>query len=381
MPRSLTVLTVTFLLSLPAAAQDPLEILKKVAETYRNLTTYDIEQVVRSENQSLGSKSENESRQRIAGAPGRKSRHEYSGGSLTISDGQNYWNYNPASNEYTKRPGSVGGMLEYTGIAMRVKSARVLREEAVDLETAPVLCWVIEVVHDYPQPPGSDSQVERLPDTYWVDKLRFLVLKRTGRNIFKRPGMPDSESVHTTTVTKISVGQPLSDALFQFTPPESAVQVDELSFGPKSPLVGKDLPDFELADSSGNVFSTARLRGNVVILSLRSYPSSMYDDAQLFAELVHRTYKGQGVIVIGVVSENAQKAARNMPRVAGFPAVSYTFPTVVDAGGALAKTLGITGNGTVLAGRDGKIVYAISNGASSQTYREIVKVLQKNGLW
>jgi hypothetical protein len=97
--------------------------------------------------------------------------------------------------------------------------------------------------------------------TYWIDASRNLVLKMNYRYTVAQAGRPSpSESVVTVSSTKAAVGQPVDDLLFRFTPPPDAVPVERLTFGPKSPLVGKEAPDFELKGLDGNTIVGASLR-------------------------------------------------------------------------------------------------------------------------
>jgi peroxiredoxin/outer membrane lipoprotein-sorting protein len=288
---------------------------------------------------------------------------------LTIWDGRYLWRYDPVNNEYTKRPDAAPQLLsEYQGISAGGQAARVLREEVVDLEAGPVLCYVVEV--GSPSVSDPPPEVEQKPVTYWIDKTRYLVLKQTRKAIFRLPGRK-AEHVSTTTVTKALVGQPLPNALFEFSPPESAVQVDELSFGPKSTMIGKDLADFELKDSAGNIITNAGLRGKVVILRFGdTYPEDW--DPLPFVELLYRAFKGEDAVILNVVTGRSKDQVEQLTK------LGYQVPTALDPGGATAKKLGLSsGYGTILVDRGGKVLYH-SNDCSS---REIVKALRKAGVW
>src|ERR1700682_4489247 len=91
------------LLSPLASAQDPLQLLKKVAANYAALhkTTYDFEQVEVRED--LGPRhDQSEQRQRIAGSGGKFRQEVLPSGMLYIFDGQFRWAFNRDRNEYTK---------------------------------------------------------------------------------------------------------------------------------------------------------------------------------------------------------------------------------------------------------------------------------------
>jgi outer membrane lipoprotein-sorting protein len=348
----------------PAAAQDPLQLLKKVAATYAALheTSYEFEFVEQTE---YPGPFHNviERRVRLAGSAGR-SRNETVGGVVYVSDGQFAWAYNPDRNEYTKAPDSRGrGTADLTQIelaAHRVKSARRLREETLPLASGPVLCQVIEVEREA-EPGGVQSS----PRTYWIDAGRNTVLKVTYKVPVHNSGLPPSESVTTMTFSKAAIGQPVDDALFRFTPPEHAVEVDRLIFGPKSPLLGADCPGFELKGVAGEAITPAGLRGSVVLL--RFSPGK--DEDLVFAEMALKAFGGKGLKVVYVTNE------RNRP---AEPDHAYSVPRATDPGGLAAKTLGIGYSGALLLDRNGKVAWLDT---LSTNLSEFARALQKTGIW
>jgi outer membrane lipoprotein-sorting protein len=349
-----------------ALAQDPLLLLKKVAATYAALpkTTYDFEQLEVREHLD-SSHNQSEQRQRIAGSGGRYREETLPSGVLYIFDGQFRWAFNRDRNEYTKTSATSGratglSMFELTGY--RAKGARLLRQEVVELASGPVMCQVIEV-----EPEADGNRVQYSPTTYWIDADRSLVLKMNYKYAVAEAGRPNpAESMVTVSFTKAAVGQPVDEPLFRFTPPPDAVQVERLTFGPKSSLVGKDTPEFELKGLDGKTITGASLRGKMVLLQ---FGARADDDAMPVLEMTYRSLKGNGLTAIYVLP------ARSRPD-AGSPA--YTVPVMIDSDGSAAKRFGITYGGTILIDRVGKVVYA---DPSSRNWLELARVLQKEGLW
>ncbi|MBZ5727887.1 MAG: redoxin domain-containing protein [Acidobacteriia bacterium] len=371
MRKAVLALAVLVLLSPCALAQDPLEILKKVAATYSALpkTTYDFELVEVRED--LGTyHHQSEERMRIAGAFGSYRQETIPSGVLYVSDGQVRWTYNPDRNEYSKFPtnpaaGHASALSQFETAAASVKSARVLRQETLELASGPVACQVIEVEG---KSANANDRIQYSPSTYWIDTSRNLVLKQSYRLTITDADRPrPSESITTTTFLKATVGQPVEESLLHFIPPADAVQVERMTFGPKSPLAGKDAPDFALQGVDGQAITRANLRGSVVLLQFD--PTANDDDARFRLEMTYRSLKGNGLTAIYILPQ------RNQP-VTGNP--GYSVPVATDPGGKAAKAFGIGYKGTVLIDRLGKIAYA---NTSSGDAVELVFALQKAGVW
>jgi outer membrane lipoprotein-sorting protein len=201
------------------AAQDATGILNRTAESYRHIQSWDIEQSVVAETRGAAA-SRTERRERYAVVEG-KHRWEQ-GDRLSIADGQSVWTYSSQTNQYSKRdqgPVDAGPlpMGYWTPDAQPVKSARVVREETVTVDGAAWNCYVVEIAHD-----ATESLVRGMPaappETWWIDKDRYLVLKQERRTspIYK------SQQVWTTTLTKLQINQPVADSVFQFVPPAGA---------------------------------------------------------------------------------------------------------------------------------------------------------------
>jgi outer membrane lipoprotein-sorting protein len=350
-----------------AGAQDALELLNRVAANYKTLakTTYDFEQVERRELLS-GSLTVTERRQRIAGSQGRFREQQLPSGTLYLFDSQFLWVYDPDRNEYAKRSFPRPSLDAFSLVSFelansRVKSARFLRQESVDLVAGPVLCQVIEVERD-----PSDSHTQESSKTYWIDAGRNLVLKFQYTCTIQDAARPNPSVTKVTIWTpRAAVGQPVDEALFRFNPPEGSVEVERLTFAPKSPLLGTDAPELELEGSDGKPITAAGLRGRAVLLQLGSLPG---EDSPATLEMIRRALASNGLAVFYVKPQSPVPA----------PVSTYAVPAATDPGGKAAKSLGITFTGTVLIDRQGKIAYfGTPMGISS----DLVHALQTAGVW
>jgi hypothetical protein len=242
-----------------------------------------------------------------------------------------------------------------------VRSARILRQENVELATGPVVCQVVEAVAD-----RNNSTQAYSPRTYWIDATRNLILKMDYTITFKSQERPSpSTSSVTEFFTKAAVGQPVEEALFRFTPPDGAVEVERLTFGPKSALTGKDSPDFELTTLDGRIITRAGLRGQVTLLV---FGAAAQEDPLASAEIVFRALRSSGLNVFYLAPMK-------------FGAAGYTVPIAIDPGFAVAKEFGTQFcspsfcSGLVLIDRFGKIVY------TGDTSHELTLALQQAGVW
>jgi len=362
-----------FLLVPTGVAQDsPLELLNKVAANYAAMpkTTYSFEQVeVREYSGTMLNRTEQ--RQRLMGSGGKYRQETVPNGVVYILDGQYRWSYYPERNEYTKdtaNPAAAGhppGLNMYAMVGYQVKGARFLRQETLDTGSGPVLCEVIEAD---PRPEPADG-AKYSPTTYWIDARRLLVLKMrytVTANPTVRPSPP--ETTITVSVAKASVGEAADESLFHFAPPSGAVQVDRLTFAPKSALVGQASPDFELQGADGTAISSASLRGHVVLLQFGRRPD---DDPAFQVEMIYRSLKAKGLTAYYVLPPRTLAGA-------GAASGAYTVPVVTDSDGSAAKKLGISYTGTVLIDRAGKIAFVE---ASVRGSLQLAQALQAAGIW
>jgi outer membrane lipoprotein-sorting protein len=351
--RTFLVLTTVVFAPFSIRAQDAVDLLSKAAANVRTLSksSYDFEEVqVRDSRGSISNRTEQ--RVRLAGSGGRYRSERLPAGPLYLFDGSYRWAYNPERNEYTKSagvPAVAPDLSEFELAAFRVKSARVLRQESLELAAGPVVCQVVEAIADR----GSATQ-EYSPITYWIELARTLILKMDYTITFKSPA---SSTRVTEYFTKASVGQSVDDGLFRFTPLDGAVEVDRLNFGPKSALAGKDCPDFELKTLDGKSITRATLLGQATLLQF----GLGNDDVLFQAELTYRALRGSRLNVVYIPPMK-------------FDAGAYTVPVAIDPAFVVAGKFGLH-SGAVLIDRFGKIAYA---GSSQQ---ELMRALQLAGIW
>lgn len=247
-------------LSLAAAAQertDGLPILKKVQDTYTSMKTFQAQgrlvSTLSSPTVLIGGgrlrPQTSETAFSIAMVQPDKLRVENQDpekGSLKVWRGRTLWTYTPKLKEYSQADVSTAAgarekasALEdfdsfrgnYKNLLTVVKSAEVLREESLLVDGHDVGCYVLRVERKgggKPLTSKSGTTLEADPtETLWIDKSRFLVLKKRSGTVKSTTSGPlgmqfDFDS--TVYFEKAAADQPVSDELFDFVPPAGATR-------------------------------------------------------------------------------------------------------------------------------------------------------------
>jgi peroxiredoxin len=137
-------------------------------------------------------------------------------------------------------------------------------------------------------------------------------------------------------------------------------------------LVGKQAPDFALEDSDGKVVRLADFKGRAVILDFWATWCGPCREALPVLELLHRTFAGRGLVVLGVNTEDAQ-IARGFLRKEG-----YTIRSLADAKERVTSAYKVVPlPTTVVIDREGRIAF-YQVGAGPTQLRDAVSKL---GLW
>jgi outer membrane lipoprotein-sorting protein len=348
-------------------AQDALRMLQDASAHISELpkSSYDFE-LVETHEFFTPLHTKTEIHRRMTGSGGKYRQEMPSYGMVYVFDGQFRWTYSKGSNEYEKTPVAKTselpiGLLEFSMAGPTAKSAKLLRQETLELASGPVVCQVIEVEGE-----SSGGQMKSTNPIYWVDQSRNLILKQSQRRTFADPHMPAAqESVTTLTITKATVGEPVDQSLLQFIPPDGAVDVERVTVRAKSPMIGGQAPDFELQGIDCKAITSTSLRGGFVLLY---FGQQLEDETVPLLELMNRSLKSNGLTTIHVLPQRDAKTG----------STTYTIPLAIDPAGSVAKKFGFSYQGEVLLDRAGKILYATRLSPNSV---ELAKALQKAGVW
>ncbi len=353
------------------------QLLRKVIATYKGLEGYHFEGAVRMEMHAEGMQQKFDTPFIIAWVKPSKIRVEvksYMFGLYLVSDGQTTWQYIPSLKQYTKKSvaaiktsieetgtslsslqnAGAAMLTEYERITDRIKRARFLRDEAVEIGGKRIDCYVLEV--EYLPTKGSaapNMQITLKPHTYWIDKTRNIILRDSSGSTIPSPQFSGPiEMAQVKVFTFVEIYRPVADSLFVFTPPEGAKEVEELNIPgmKRANLSGKEAPDFALKDLEGKAVSVKSLRGKVVLLDFWASWCGPCRQELPHIEKLHTEYKEKGLVVLGVNDEDAQVALDFVKE------NRYSFPTLVDAQREVSKLFQVTAIPTVIViDKEGKI--------------------------
>ena len=262
--KAALIISMLFLLTSTSLSQERDEargILKKVAETYRNLKSYYFESNIVVHVKRGQTQVTIDSPIVLAAVRPDKMRMEIKRSPMmldwvVISNGSTTWEFIPTRNEYTKKSGgrttitakgrdgiertidkdeylrvmavALGVLLpRYDNVMDGLKQARNLREESVDLNGTNIDCYVIEAQYDTPEAfPGAISSAK----SFWIDKKRYVVVREEYTTKIDSSAMgAQQEHVHTNIFTIVRLDELLPETLFTFTPPEGAIEVADFT--------------------------------------------------------------------------------------------------------------------------------------------------------
>jgi outer membrane lipoprotein-sorting protein len=229
--RSRILLALPALLLRAAAGQAPpevAEILKKVSETYKGVSEYELVAEVMEKLPGNSPPSHVRvlvafrapNQYRLEGTiPGLMEDNPNLDESVMIYDGSALWFYLPRSNQYASIPadklaaddeGSAHtpqatdqvALEKYRAAADFIDGAKFLREDEIETSGAKLSCYVVSVPEKWPG-----------PYTWWVDKETHRIVR-------------EDKSDGSTAYTTIRLGERLPDTLFKFEPPPGARRLE-----------------------------------------------------------------------------------------------------------------------------------------------------------
>jgi outer membrane lipoprotein-sorting protein/peroxiredoxin len=326
---------------------EAMELLKKVAESYRNIKSYQLEGVEVWESRSTGMYYRTESAFVWAfEKPGKfrlETKSPAGNRSTAVSNGESIWNYSPSLEQYTKKsvqPSPKAGdtdtgarrvqnPLEKIGgtkITDLARGARNMPEEVISIDGKPINCYVVEVI--YRAPRNSDMNASIIV-TYWIDKTRLIVIRKASKQKFiSLPPDERTETIGLITFSLVKVDESLPASLFAFTPPEGIKEVAEfVNNTGDTPvnLTGKQAPTFALKDRDGKSFEFESTRGKTVLLNFWSSDCGPCVKELPVVEKIHREFKDKGLVVLTINSREGPEAIHEFLK-----DKDYTFTVLID---------------------------------------------------
>jgi thiol-disulfide isomerase/thioredoxin len=352
--------------SADAATTAAKELLRKVAETYRNIKTgrFEFESVTERTSEQSASRRTVHSKTLIW-QPG-KLRVETTGTrepTILISDGQTSWEYFPETNEFTKTPAGahpLGSSLigRYMELDRNVREpARIVRQERVGAAD----CAVVQI--------GREGGSTR---TLWIDPSTGMVLKEESEQVSSTAYVPSSKTEITFSV--VHPEETVAPQMFVFDPSKTqAKNRREQQQAAPFTFIGSPAPDLTLRDSDGKEVRLSELRGKAVLLDFWATWCGPCRAAMPVVELLHRGFRDKGLAVFGVDDEDPQVVKEFLNK------FGYTLPTLLDPNKQAANKFNVGAiPTTILIDKQGKVaLYEIDSG----THEKLRDALRAQGIW
>jgi len=219
---------------------DARELLGKVAQAYRNLTSLEARATAISESHEDGFSHTETPVSFFYVAPGRFRLQHGNRGMTIVSDGQDVHTYFPSPKRYAKTPvrpehppagefnpqfpySSNHGSFLFGRIAERIAQAEVVRDEPVTIQDAVVPCQVVSVI--YEQSSHRGIVMTGLPILFWISTETHLVLRTEIEATIEFPRHGPRTTKHTLRLNRLSVDQPIESSTFSFAPPPDAEEM------------------------------------------------------------------------------------------------------------------------------------------------------------
>ena len=333
-------------------AQSPNDLLRKTAEKYQGLDSYEIAATLTT--------NLNVPDDPAANVPG--SQWIYQGHALTAAASAKYvpkgspWPALPESHilggvgdrvfntrsEIKPTPGmkysvSIPLPVDYDRLNIDVASVRQIGSEILKLGDESVPCEILEATYK-----GFRDHAAHIPYTstvqYWISPSKVLLLQKK----FRASDVNNVEHEWTYTVTSIKLNQP---------PPQWLIDGTNRMTGNSLPSwVGKDAPDFTLSDLDHHKIALSSLRGKAVLLDFWATYCGPCKEEMPLIESLRDEYKSKGLEVYGVTDDAPDIARKWMAE------YHRTLTTLVDPLRNAFKGYGVDSIPVViLIDRNGKI--------------------------
>jgi peroxiredoxin/outer membrane lipoprotein-sorting protein len=372
--------------SAPPRPADVEEVLRTVSRNYKTLRSYDFAGVMTLSITMDGVDQHMDLRVRLAGVPPDRRRVEIESpfmGTTVVTRGDSTWTYSKEHNEYTREAvvpvvsttqtvrgaadaGPIASLLEtYGALTERADQAALVGETVLQTGGRPARC-VILALRTARAPDSTSAAAADICDTLWIDADRHLVLRESHDEQWTAP-VGSAVTHRVIAFDVLRANEPIESSVFTFVPPAGAKKVLEIASLPveTSELVGQVAPGFTLEDLRGKERRMERMRGNVVLLDFWATWCGPCRDELPIIEKLHREFRDQGLVVLGVNAEPTDVAERFARE------NRYTFPTLVDAKNALPEKYHVRGLPTVIIiDRDGRVATQFLGAKSEATLRE-----------
>jgi outer membrane lipoprotein-sorting protein len=229
-------------------APKPADLLRRVAETYKNAATYWVEASMHAEQSQQGQKQELDATLRLAGdtlGHMRVQMNAPAAQAWLVANGTDLWVFQSGmgQSQYAQLASAATDsllrrqMLErllqaqfptlpiarYREVDVLSDSATLLREEKLTVDGKEVDCYVVRAVSPAPSP--SAPGMPATPVTLWIDKERHVVWREEREASMSDPQAGARSIKERIDFQRVRINDALPDSLFAFTPPTGAVMI------------------------------------------------------------------------------------------------------------------------------------------------------------
>jgi peroxiredoxin len=279
-----------FVFNTIAASQRPLDLIRQVAQSYRNLRSFEVEGHLITTVPGSAFQIRVEALDAEAGhsfVPENSSLLKYAEArnfrKVTITDPKGN-HPGPGFLPHWAPPGRWGSFVRMDDGA---KSATELPSETIEFAGASVRCRVLQVAYD-----PETWHPEELSVKYWIDPQRLLVLKE---DFVERQGRTRQPVFWhwVFEVDSVALDQPPPQWLVESynQPPVNHARAE---------WVGRIAPDFRLSDLDGRQVDLSGMRGKVVVLDFWATWCPPCREEVPIVETITNIYKTRGVEVWGI---------------------------------------------------------------------------------
>ncbi len=284
---------------------------------------------------------------------------------LDLSDGENTWIYNSMAKQYTRIAAGQGpaAVVAAMGVKLPDPSAvatsyKTAADGIIEIDGQKHDCWIVEVQIGEMTLPSADKTIPKMTGavmSYWIDKKTGIEIQTTIAMKMVIGGK-DVEMHQKSVKKNVKIDEPLSEALFVFTPPPDAKEVKELSlFGSpagKPQLAGKQAPAFEVKSLEGKAFALEAFKGKPVLLDFWATWCAPCRKSMPVLDKIAGEFKSGELVILGVNTgedrDLVEKFLKKTP---------FAYPAVLSGDSGILSAYEVTAFPTfILIGPDGKIV-------------------------